>query len=220
LILSDAMLKAVLFDMDGVLLDSEEYITRAAVQMFLEKGYKVPSSDFKPFTGMGENRFLGGVAEKYGIPFDIEADKARAYKIYGEIVKGELSTLPGVHEFIKKCKDKNLKIAVVTSADEVKMQINLKETGLKPELFDTLVHGDMVERKKPFPDIYQMAASLLKIPPGACLVVEDALSGMDSAFEAGCRCLAITTSFPASLFDKADWFAENLGKAPVECLEW
>ena len=60
------MIKGVLFDMDGVLLDSEEFITRAGILMFKEKGFEVKESDFKPFTGMGENRFLGGVAEKYG----------------------------------------------------------------------------------------------------------------------------------------------------------
>jgi HAD superfamily hydrolase (TIGR01509 family) len=214
------MLKAVLFDMDGVLLDSEEFITRAAVQMFAEKGFQVQEADFKPFTGMGENRFLGGVAEKYGIPFSIETDKARAYKIYGEMVKGRLAPLPGVREFIGKCRQKNLKIAVATSADEVKMLINLKETGLEPALFDGLVNGDMVVRKKPFPDLYLMAASLLKVGADECLVTEDSISGMEAAIAAGCRCMAITTSFPASAFDKAEWFAANLQEAPDECLEW
>ena len=55
-------IEAVLFDMDGVLVDSEEYICRAAVQMFQEKGHEVAPEDFLPFTGMGENRYLGGVA--------------------------------------------------------------------------------------------------------------------------------------------------------------
>ena len=60
------MIKAVLFDMDGVLVDSEDFIREAAVGMFREKGYSVKAEDFIPFTGTGENRFLGGVAEKYG----------------------------------------------------------------------------------------------------------------------------------------------------------
>jgi beta-phosphoglucomutase-like phosphatase (HAD superfamily) len=59
------MIRGALFDMDGVLLDSEEYITRAGVMMFREKRFEVKFADFKPFTGMGENRFLGGVAEEF-----------------------------------------------------------------------------------------------------------------------------------------------------------
>ena len=214
------MIKAVLFDMDGVLVDSEQYISQAGVEMFKEKGYDVKPEDFTPFTGMGENRFLGGVAEKYGIPFDVEKDKARAYAIYGELVKGKLEALEGVHEFILKCRGKNLKMAVATSADEVKMKINLRETGLKEDSFDALVNGLDVEKRKPDPAIYLKAAKLVGVEPSACLVVEDAVSGVKSAKAAGCRCLALTTSFSADELDGADWIASNLGTAPEECLNW
>jgi beta-phosphoglucomutase len=214
------MLKGVLFDMDGVLLDSEEYITRAGVLMFREKGYEVKESDFKPFTGMGENRFLGGVAEKYGIPFNLEKDKARAYEIYGQIVQGKLAPLKGVREFLEKCRKKKLKLAVATSADEVKLHINLRETGLKEELFDTLVNGLEVINKKPHPDIYLLAAERLGLDPASCLVVEDAISGMKAAKAAGCKCLAITSSFGAEAFDLADWVASDLSDAHDDCINW
>jgi HAD superfamily hydrolase (TIGR01509 family) len=214
------MIKGVLFDMDGVLLDSEEYITRAGMLMFQEKGYQVKASDFKPFTGMGENRFLGGVAEKYGIPFDLEKDKARTYAIYGKITKGKLKPLTGVREFIGRCRNRKLKLAVATSADEVKMRINLRETGLKEEFFDTLVNGLEVIHKKPHPEIYLLAANRLKLDPKDCLVVEDAISGMKAARAAGCRCLAITSSFSAEEFDQADWVVPDLSAAPEECISW
>lgn len=206
--------------MDGVLLDSEEYITRAGILMFREKGYQTSPSDFKDFTGMGENRFLGGVAEKYHIPFDVEKDKKRTYEIYREISKGKLQPLHGVVEFIKKCRSENLKLAVATSADEVKMRINLEETGLSAELFDCLVYGELVRNKKPDPEIYLLAASLLGVKAEECLVAEDALSGMEAAAAAGCRCLAITTSFPKEQFTKAQWFAKDLDAAPEDCIKW
>jgi beta-phosphoglucomutase len=214
------MLKGILFDMDGVLLDSEEYITRAGVLMFQEKGFTVKASDFKPFTGMGENRFLGGVAEKYGIPFDLEKDKARTYAIYGKITRGKLEPLKGVRAFMERCRSKHLKLAVATSADEVKMRINLRETGLKEELFDTLVNGLEVEQKKPHPEIYLLAAKKLGLDPEECLVVEDALSGMKAAKAAGCKCLAVTSSFCAEEFDQADWIVKDLSEVPEECISW
>jgi HAD superfamily hydrolase (TIGR01509 family) len=214
------MIKGVLFDMDGVLLDSEEFITRAGILMFKEKGFDVKESDFKPFTGMGENRFLGGVAEKYGIPFDTVRDKARTYAIYEQISHGHLKPLPGVREFIEKCRQKKLKLAVATSADEVKMRINLLETGLSEKLFDVLVNGLEVQHKKPHPEIYLLAAKRLGLDPAGCLVTEDAISGMKAAKAAGCRCLAITSSFSAAAFNEADWIAKDLSEAPEACLNW
>jgi beta-phosphoglucomutase len=214
------MIHGVLFDMDGVLLDSEDFITRAGVMMFREKGFTVFESDFKPFTGMGENRFLGGVAEKYGIPFDPEKDKARTYSIYEQISQGQLKPLPGVREFIENCREKKLKLAVATSADEVKMRINLRETGLSEKLFDILVNGLEVQHKKPHPEIYLLAAHRLGLNPASCLVVEDAISGMKAAKAAGCKCLAITSSFSARDFTGADWIVKDLSEAPEACLSW
>jgi beta-phosphoglucomutase len=96
------MLKGVLFDMDGVLVDSEEYICLAAIEMFKELGYTTTPSDFKRFTGTGENRYIGGVAEKYGIPIDINIVKARTYEIYGQLVRGQLTPLPGAEELLSE----------------------------------------------------------------------------------------------------------------------
>jgi beta-phosphoglucomutase len=214
------MIRGVLFDMDGVLLNSEEFITHAGVLMFREKGFEVKESDFKSFTGMGENRFLGGVAEKYGIPFELEKDKARTYAIYEQITRGKLQPLKGVREFLDRCRKKQLKLAVATSTDEIKMRINLRETGLKEELFDTLVNGLEVEHKKPHPEIYQLAATRLGLIPSSCLVVEDAISGMIAAKAAGCKCLAITSSFRTEEFVQADWVVKDLTEAPEECIIW
>ena len=97
------MIEAVLFDMDGVLVDSEAYIRQAAISMFAEKGYQVSETDFMPITGMGENRYLGGVAEKHNVPFDLEADKRRTYEIYAGLVRGKLDPLDGVKKFIYNC---------------------------------------------------------------------------------------------------------------------
>jgi beta-phosphoglucomutase len=214
------MIKGILFDMDGVLVDSEEFICHAGIEMFKEKGLQVKPEDFKAFTGMGEDRYLGGVAEKYGFPFDVAKDKARTYDIYKELVKGRLKALPGVYDFIKKCRDRDLKMAVASSADEVKVMINLEEIELDPSLFGAIINGNQVERKKPFPDIFIMAAEELNLDTKECLVVEDAISGVSAAKEAGCRCLALTTSFDESRLGEADWITADLSQAPDECLNW
>ena len=213
-------IKGVLFDMDGVLIDSEEYICKAAITMFAEHGLKVEPDDFLPFVGAGENRYIGGVAEKYGFTLDLERDKARTYQIYDLITQGKLKPLAGAVEFIQLCKTEGLKVAVATSADRVKMLINLDHIGLEESVFDTTVNGLDVERKKPFPDIYIYAAQKLGLLPEECLVVEDAINGVEAAKSAGSKCLALTTSFSEQQLNQADWIVANLAFAPVEAINW
>lgn len=214
------MIKAVLFDMDGVLVDSEEYICKAAIEMFREHGLIVKPEDFIPFVGTGENRYIGGVAEKYNFPLVIDRDKKRTYEIYARIVRNKLKPLHGVEEFINICKKKKLKTAVATSADEIKMNINLREIGFPAEIFDVTVNGLQIERKKPHPDIYLKAAQLLGVDPSECLVVEDAPSGIQAAKAAGMKCLAVMSSFSEKELSDADWIVKNLISVPEEVLEW
>ena len=162
----------------------------------------------------------GGVAKKYNFPIDIVAVKKRTYEIYDIIVRYKLKPLPGVKELIATCKRRNLKIAVATSADEVKMMINLREIGLPAETFDVTVNGLQIERKKPFPDIYLKAADLLNVPPEECLVVEDAPSGINAAKAAGMKCLAVMSSFTEKELKDADWIVKNMNPVPEEVLNW
>lgn len=190
------MLKAVLFDMDGVLVDSEAFIAEAACAMFAERhGVVVSPEEFRPFVGTGEDRYLGGVAELHNIVLDAASDKARTYELYFEVIRGRLKELPGAVDFVRRCRSEGLKTALVTSADAIKAEANLKEIGLSREDFDAVVTGIDVERKKPFPDIYLAATKLLAVKPAHCLVVEDALTGAQAARSAGCSCLGITSSF-------------------------
>ena len=164
--------------MDGVLVDSEKFICQAAIQMFAEQGLHVNPDDFLPFVGTGESRYLGGVAEKYSFPYDAERDKARTYNIYEELVKGKLEPLNGVIDFISNCRKNGLKLAVATSADEVKMLINLREIGIPASAFDATVNGSEVINKKPDPEIFLKAALKLNLDPAHCIVVEDAINGV------------------------------------------
>lgn len=213
-------LKAVLFDMDGVLLDSEEYICQAGIRMFREKGFEVSPDDFLEFTGMGENRYLGGVAARHGIPFELEKDKARTYEIYGGLVAGRLRPFAGVLEFIQKCRHRGLKLAVASSADPPKVRINLREMGIRASTFETVVTGLDIEHRKPAPDIFLKAAEDLNVTPGQCLVIEDAISGVAAGKAAGAKVLALTTSFSAEELAEADWIAGNFNEVNDEVLDW
>jgi beta-phosphoglucomutase len=203
------MIEAVLFDMDGVLVNSEAFIAEAAIAMLAERhGLAATHEDFLPFIGMGEDRFIGGVAEKYGVVLDLKADKARTYELYFDVIRGNLREIPGATAFIRECRAKGLKMAIATSADRRKLEANLKEIGLVEADFDVAIDGLQVERKKPYPDIYLEAARRLGTDPQQCLVVEDALSGVVAAKAAGMTCLALGGSFPESELREAgaDYF--------------
>ncbi len=212
----------VIFDMDGVLLDSERFIREAAMKMFAERGLAVHPEDFKPFIGAGENRFIGGVAEKYNFQIDIERDKARTYDIYLEIIKGRLRPLPGVIEFISECRRLKKKIAVASAADLRKVEGNLGEIGIPAHTFDAFVTGCEIKHLKPSPDIFLEAAGRLGIDPADCLVIEDAINGVKAAIAAGAKCLGITGSFSAQQLTAAGakWTAPDLANAPNEVLHW
>ncbi len=192
------MIKGYIFDMDGVLCDSEAFIAEAAIRMFRERyGITVHEEDFIPFVGAGEDRYLGGVASAYGIQLTMPDDKNETYRLYAECAKGKLQPLPGVKAFIQGAKQAGIKLAIATSADAFKLHVNLHEMGLDAHLFDALVNGLDIEHKKPAPDIFLEAARRLGIDPAVCVVFEDAINGVQAAKAARARCIGITSSFSA-----------------------
>jgi beta-phosphoglucomutase len=216
-----APFRGVVFDMDGVLCDSEPFICEAAMRMFAERHHlQVHPGDFLPFVGAGENRYLGGVAEKYGIAWHLEEDKKRTYEIYLEIIRGRLKALPGVSEFIHQCRLLGMRLAVATSADEIKMRGNLAEIGLPLERFDVCINGLEVVHKKPNPEIFLLAVRRLELQPEECLIVEDAPNGVRAAKAAGAACLGLTSSFSVAELQAAgaDWIVPDLAHVPPDVL--
>ena len=188
---------AVVFDMDGVLCDSEQISRDVGVELF-RRYYKtsVKSQDFEAFTGTGEANFLEGVAKLYGVKgFDKEKAKEQFFELY---LKGGyvnlLKPFVGVHKLVEGVKELGLKVAVASSADRVKVDANLNAIGLPAESFAFVTSSDSIKKKKPAPDIFLKAAQEMGVQPGRCVVVEDAVAGVQAASAAGMRCVAVTTS--------------------------
>ena len=106
-----------------------------------------------------------------------------------------MNALPGVEKFIRELASQKKRLAVATSADEVKMKVNLKEIGLEIDIFDALVSGLEIKNKKPAPDIFIEASKRLNVPINQCVVFEDAINGIEAAKSAGAFCVGITSSF-------------------------
>jgi HAD superfamily hydrolase (TIGR01509 family) len=214
-------LAGIIFDMDGVLCDSEPFILEAAATMFRQTyDLTVHKEDFRPFVGAGEDRFIGGVAERYGVALTMPRDKQRTYAIYLDIIRGRLHPLPGAVTFIHICRERGLKLALATSADRIKMDGNLAQIGIPKGTFDAIVAGEDVVRKKPDPSIFLLAAERLGLPPQCCMVIEDAVNGIKAGKAAGCRCVCITSSFSADALTAAgaDHTAPDLAHVPPDAV--
>ncbi|MGB4408449.1 MAG: cytidine deaminase [Sphaerochaeta sp.] len=195
------MIKGILFDMDGVLIDSEPLILHTAISYFASLGVSVQKEDFIPFIGAGDRKFICGVAEKYGLSLEYEEAEQELFSLYEEFAM-EVGPLEGVHRFISNAKKAGLKIAVATSGAPAKVAINLKCIGLSESDFDLVVTGTMIKHNKPAPDIYQLASLGMGLPTEECLVMEDAINGIHAGKKAGCLVCALTTTFVVtSLFE-------------------
>ena len=208
--------KAILFDMDGVLVNSEEWMAKSAIEALEHWGVHAVKEDFRPFVGAGEARFVGGVAEKYGVPYVVEM-KALAYEIYGRNVQGQGIACPNVKSTIERLKADGWLVAVCSSADEVKVRININAIEMAFEDFDVVLSGNSVERKKPFPDIFLKAAEQLGVEPSACVVIEDAVNGIQAANAAGMRSIGITTFFTRErlLQENPTFVIDDLSEIPA-----
>ena len=215
----DNIIKGVIFDMDGVLCDSEEFIADASVEMFRQRyNTQVDKKHFKQFVGAGETKFIQGVAEIYEIEAVMPDDKIFTYEIYLQMIANKLRPLKGVQKFVNFCKDSGLKIAIASAADLMKVQGNLKEIGFSAEFFDAVVTGCEVQNNKPNPEIFLKAAQFIGLEPSNCVVIEDAVNGVLAAKSAGAHCLGITSSFSAEELSQAgaDWTAADLSEVPAE----
>lgn len=212
---------AVLFDMDGVLCNSEEPSRRAGVDVFAEIGVHVTVDDFVPFMGTGEANFLGGVASVKGVEgFNTEAAKKRFFEIYLDKYAKPDSGIgfPGALELISQCKSKGLKVAVASSADRIKVDANLAAAGLPLSMFDAIVSADAFENLKPAPDIFLAASRILNVPPSECIVIEDALAGVQAAKAAQMRCIAVRTTLSDEALESAGptFIRDDIGSVSLD----
>ena len=192
-------IRGILFDMDGVLVDSEPVIKAAAIACLEEYGIHAKAEDFVPFIGAGEDRFIGGVAEKYGLTYKTDMKK-RTYDIYDTLVYEHLHIFDGIVDTLETLSKRGYRLALSTSADRRKAIINLKVAGIAFDLFDAILSGENVERKKPDPEIFLSSAKAIGIAPENCLVVEDAINGVVAAHSAGAKAAAVLTSFTKTDF--------------------
>lgn len=188
------MKKAIIFDMDGVLVNSEYAMRAAAIEALVPYGIEAKHEDFFEFTGMGEDMFIGGVVRKHGGVYT-ENMKDEAYAIYCQRAMQTVEVSRDIRATLLRLKEEGYSMAVASAADAVKVRTNIAVIGVAPDFFDALVTGSDVTRKKPAPDGFLLAAKRLGVEASECIVFEDAIGGIQAAVAAGMYPIGITSTF-------------------------
>ncbi len=185
---------AIIWDMDGVLVDSASFHFAAWQEVFSRRGVKFTDEDFTKLFG-SRNDFIVRSVLGQNIPEeDIKTITQEKELEFRNTIKGKAKLLPGVSRLLDMMQG-NLKMALVSSAPKENIDLISSELHME-EHFDCVVSGHEVAESKPSPEIYSLAAKRLQINPGNCLVIEDSPLGVNAAKAAGMKCLAVSHSHP------------------------
>lgn len=187
------MIKACIFDLDGVIVDTAHYHFLAWKRLAGELGIDLTPEDNERLKGVSRIDSLKIILE-FGnkeLPttrMEELADRKNTWFVeYVEAMKPE-EIFPGVHNLIAEMRKKSLKIALASSSKNAKRVVELLSIA---DLFDTMVDGTMITHSKPHPEIFLLAAERLGIKPEVCLVFEDAEAGVEAAVRAGMKCIGV-----------------------------
>jgi HAD superfamily hydrolase (TIGR01509 family) len=192
------MIEAVIFDMDGVLVDSEPLHLEATNTILGQFGLHYTEEEIKPYLGMDERSFWAEMREKHGLEADPEGlGKERIAEAVRMIREG-LQPMPGVPEVITGLHMRGLTLAVATSSARIVAEATLDEIGLMNS-FRAVITADDVARAKPDPAIFLKAAEAIDCLPETCMVIEDSPNGIDAAVRARMFTVAVLNRYNQSL---------------------
>lgn len=184
-------MNAVIFDMDGVLFDTERICERSWLTAAEKRGLSGMKEIFSKCIGRNDNDSRRIVMEAYGEDFDYIHFREEASVLYWDYIeKNGLPVMKGVSEILEWLKKYNWRVGLASSTKRSSVENQLKQAGLR-EYFAVAVTGDMVQHSKPQPDIYLMACRELGVEPGETYAIEDSPNGIRSAYAAGMRPLLV-----------------------------
>ncbi len=186
-------IKAVIFDLDGVIVDSEGAQRRTFNKIFLNFGVQVSKAHWaKHYTAVGAFAVIEDVFRRNGIREDVGEWVAKRAEIYSRHIRERgLPAVPGFSGFYRLLKKKGIKMAIASGSQREIIAATIRSIGLPNLVYFGI---DDVKRRKPAPDLFLLAARQLGVKPGECLVFEDAPAGFEAALVAGMPCIALTTT--------------------------
>jgi beta-phosphoglucomutase len=210
---------AVIFDMDGVMVDTGQQHYAAWQRLFAEMGREEPSkAEFCVTFGMRNPELLRLFFGPNLADDKVEELGRKKEAYYRELVREQVKPALGLLPLLRELKGRGFKVAVGTSAPRENIELVLGVLGITEEM-DAVVGGADVARGKPAPDTFLLAAERCGVPPERCLVIEDAPAGLAAARAAGMRCIGVTGTSPREALSDADLVVDSLTEVNVEVIE-
>jgi HAD superfamily hydrolase (TIGR01509 family) len=201
----------LLFDWDGVVIDSSSQHERAWELLAAEHRLPLPSDHFKK--GFGKKNeviipSLGWASD----PVEVARLSFRKEELYRELVASEgVAVLPSARELLQALRDGGIPRALGSSTPRENLDALFAATGLD-RFFDAVVCGSDVDQGKPDPEVFLKGAGLLGLPPGRCIVLEDAFAGIEAARRAGMKVVGVATTHPLESLGGCDLAVASLGE--------
>jgi HAD superfamily hydrolase (TIGR01509 family) len=187
-------IKAVIFDMDGVLLDNNDWHLKSWLAYAEKRNIPLKPEDAytRVFGKTNREIILEAFPDSEESTIQVWSQEKEA--LYREMYKPHFKLPEGLRDFLEVLQEKKIPLAVASNAPIENISFTLDGGNIAP-FFDVLVWADLVERPKPHPDIYLKTSSMLGFEPSECLVIEDSPTGIRAALSAGCVPLAITSTY-------------------------
>ena len=207
---------AVIFDMDGVVADSEPTYLEAINVMLAPTGHRMSEQQYEEIIGSSIKHTWETILKTFGLQGDMEEYVRRYDQSLIDLLRQPRPTLPGVRELLAELRRLRLPAALATSSRKAWAEALLPATGLDGA-FDAVVWREMVDRAKPAPDLFLRAAELVEVEPARCIVLEDTVPGLEAAKAAGMLAIQVrsaSTALPPQPL--ADIVLDSLERFPME----
>lgn len=202
------MIKAIIFDMNGVIVDDEKVHEMAFCDALHEYHIDLTHENYLSYcAGKTDRRGFEEIAQAYGRDLPVEELLVKKSEKYFSLFPRYKRSYDGTIDLIKNCAERYI-VALTSSSSRREIDLIIKEFGVA-QCFVLTVSADDVTYGKPHPEPYVKTAELLHVKPHECLVIEDSRSGVRSAKTAGCYCIAITTTHDAEVLREADVIVDS-----------
>lgn len=211
-------LKAVIWDMDGVIADTGAAHFAAWLEVMAELSRPFDEADFRRIFGLvnpdAVRLLLGETVSSH----EIARISERKETLFREVVQVHVSLLPGVETWLERLRQQDYRQTIASSAPRANIEVLLHALNIGP-YFQATVSADDVIKGKPDPAIFLKAAAVLGVSPARCVVVEDAVAGVQAARRAGMACLAVATTQPAERLSNANLVVKRLTELADDAFE-
>lgn len=214
-----ASIEAVIFDLDGLIIDSEPLQWKAMNIALEPLGMQITESQWIGMVGRKTAENLDLLKKEHGLEMNLVEVEAAKNEAYRTIIRQELKPMPGLPHAIEVCRKARLRLGVASSSVRPDIEVILGSLGML-DIFDIIVSGDQVSEGKPNPAIFLKAAQLLRVDPRHCLVLEDTVYGVVAAKSAGMLCIAIPNRFTSNQdLSQADLILKSLAELDLHATQ-